>query len=139
MYLDFVFSVLRNFAMLTGVLVFIKNVSWGGELLSIHLRGDDFRQISHKKHETDEWVIRVGSLIIALTALLGLAQETMEHFSHWVHPTKVEFPFAFLAVIGWNTLLSWCLLYFAKRPTFMILSLVSLLALSILVKFAQCA
>lgn len=31
MYLDFVFSVLRNFAMLTGVFVFIKNVLWVGE------------------------------------------------------------------------------------------------------------
>lgn len=137
MQLDFVFSVLRNFAMLTGVLVFIKNVSWIGELLAIHLRGDDFREISHKKHETDEWVIRVGSLMIALTALLGLAQETIEHFSHWINPGKLAFPFAFLAVIGWNTLLSWCLLYFAKRPFFMIMSLASLFALSVLVELAQ--
>lgn len=131
------FAIMRDFVVLTGLLVVIKNLAWCGELAAVHLRGDDFKLLSHAKHITDEWVVRAGSVLIALAGLFALIVEAVEHVVRWLNPTPFTMPFAFASLVCIQTLLVWRLLYFAKRPAMMIGSLACLAALSILVEVAQ--
>ncbi len=131
------FAITRDFVILTGLLVVIKNLAWCGELAAIHLRGDDFYELSHKKHITDEWVVRAGSVLIALAALFGLIVAAVEHVVRWLNPTPLTLPFAFASLVCIQTLLVWRLLYFAKRPAMMIGSIACLALLSILVEVLQ--
>lgn len=131
------FAIMRDFVVLTGLLVVIKNLAWCGELAAVHLRGDDFKLLSHAKHITDEWVVRAGSVLIALAGLFALIVAAVEHVVRWLDPTPFTLPFAFASLVCIQTLLVWRLLYFAKRPAMMIGSLACLAALSILVEVAR--
>lgn len=135
--LEFIFAFLRNFTVLTAMLLTIKNIFWCGELLAVHLRGGDFREFSHKKHMTEEWVIRAGSVLIAIGAFFALILAAVSHVVPWVAPTTFINPFAFVAMICFETLMVWRLLFFTKRSIYMYAALAGLAALSVLVEFAQ--
>jgi len=131
------YSILRNLVVLTAMLLVIKNLAWCGELLAIHLRGDDYRIVAFKTYTTDEWVIRAGSVLIALSAFFALIVTTVEHVVPWLRPVAFTNPFAFMAMVCFETLMIWRLLFFTKRAGYMIASLGGLAVLSILVELAR--
>lgn len=133
----FAYAILRNFVVLTAMLLTIKNIAWCGELLAVHLRGEDYKAFSHRIYTTEEWIIRAGSMLIALASLFALAIAAAEHFVTWLHPTAYTIPFAFMSLICLQTLMIWRLLFFTKRGGYMMLSLAGLAALSILAEVAQ--
>lgn len=134
---EFIFAFMRNLVVLTSVLLTIKNLFWCGRVLALHLSGNDFRQISHKKHETEEWVIRAGSVLIAGGAFFALILAAVSRVVPWVAPTTFVNPFAFVAMVCFETLMVWSLLFFTKRSALMYASIACLVGLSVLVEFSQ--
>lgn len=131
------YVILRNFCVLTATLLVIRNLAWCGELTRVYLAGGDTGLMTDRKHITDEWVVRAGSVLIALVALFGLSMATLEHVVHWLRPTSLTIPTAFMALVCLETLMLWRLIYFAPDKRFMGASIGCLFALSLIVELCR--
>jgi hypothetical protein len=131
------YTIMRNFCVLTAMLLIIRNVAWCGEMFRVYIAGGDTDALFYKKHITDEWVVRAGSVLIALAALFALIIATLEHVVHWLHPTPYTIPAAFMSLVCIETLMVWRLIYFAPKKNFMAASIACLFALSFVIEAAR--
>lgn len=137
--IDFGFVIMRNFVVLTAMLLAIKELFWTGRVVVAIRKGHDHTTITHKIHHTNEWVIRIGSLLIAFTAFFALIIATVEHVVRWLHPVQYSIPAAFFSLICIETLILWRIFYFVDEDKlkFMYVSLGCLALLSVLVEFGH--
>lgn len=133
------FVIFRNFVVLTAMLLTVKNLFWTGKVIAKIHRGHDHTAVTHRVHFTEEWVIRLGSLLIAFAAISALIIATVEHVVRWLHPVQYSVPAAFFSLICIETLILWRLFYFVDEDKikFMYASLVCLALLSVLVEFSH--
>lgn len=137
--IDFGFVILRNFVVLTAMLLAIKEMFWTSKVVVAVRNGHDHTAITHKVHHTHEWVIRMGSLLLAFTAFFALIIATVEHIVRWLHPVQYSAPAAFFSLICIETLILWRIFYFVEedRLKYMYLSLGCLALLAVLVEFGH--
>lgn len=136
---DFGFVILRNFVVLTAMLLAVKEMFWTGKVVVTARNGHDHTVITHKVHHTHEWVIRMGSLLLAFTAFFALIVATVEHVVRWLHPVQYSVPAAFFSLICIETLILWRIFYFVEEDKlkYMYISLGCLALLSVLVEFGH--
>lgn len=137
--IDFGFVILRNFVVLTAMLLAIKEMFWTSKVVAAVRKGNDHTAITHRVHHTHEWVIRMGSLLLAFTAFFALIIATVEHVVRWFHPVQYSVPAAFFSLICIETLILWRIFYFVDEDKlkYMYVSLGCLALLSVLVEFGH--
>ena len=137
MTIEVAFVIFRNFVVLTAMLLTVKNLFWTGQVVAAIRRGHDHTAVTHRVHFTEEWVIRLGSLLIAFAAISALIVATVEHVVRWLHPVQYSVPAAFFSLICIETLILWRLFYFTQKPKFMYASVGCLALLSVLLEFGH--
>lgn len=131
------YVILRNFCVLTAMILVIRNVAWCGELFRTYIMGGDTQPAIYRVHTTPEWVVRSGSVLIALVALFTLLLATLDRIVTWMHPTPWTIYTAFMSLVCLETLMVWRLLYFAPKKHFMGASIACLFILSFVIEAAR--
>lgn len=131
------YIILRNFCVLTAMLLIIRNVAWCGELFRVYITGGDTEPAIYRVHTTPEWLVRAGSVLMALVALFALLLATLDRIVTWMHPTPWTIYGAFMSLVCIETLLVWRLLYFAPKKHFMGASITCLFILSFVIEAAR--
>lgn len=137
MAIEFTYTIARNFCVLTAMLLVIRNVAWCGEMFRVYIAGGDTSELFYKKHITEEWIIRAGSVLISLVALFALLLATLGHIVLWLHPAPYTIYSAFMAMVCLETLMVWRLFYFAAKKNFMAASIACLFVLSFVIEAAR--
>lgn len=131
------YVILRNFCVLTAMILLIRNVAWCGELFRVYIMGGDPEPSLTRIHTTPEWVVRSGSVLIALVALFALLLATLDRIVTWMPPTPWTIYSAFMFLVSLETLMVWRLLYFAQKKHLMGASIACLFILSFVIEAAR--
>lgn len=119
------FDIARNFFALSIMLIIIRKASWLAKVFLVFVRGGDIGPIVNNQHMTVEWVVRAGSVLIAMSGMFALFAMRPSHYS---------LPAASALILCLETMVIWRLLYFAPQKNYMAASLGVLFALSVFIE-----